>query len=136
MCNWSSSHLSRPYTLMLLSCCHYFKHWNHMWFIGWLKHWNTCCCHYHTKLRELMVVVNDMQCTRKGNHDMCPCTCKEVCNAQSAESSRSRWFAHLSIFSGLNAMWMSILCQKPPLSLWHATRCLEGECFGIWNHHF
>jgi hypothetical protein len=23
---------------------------------------------------------------------------------------------------------MSILCEKPPLSPWHAKRCLEGEC--------
>ncbi len=51
-----------------------------------------------------MVDVNDMRCTMKGSHDMCPCTCKEVCNAQSVESSTSRCSAHLFVFSGLIIM--------------------------------
>jgi hypothetical protein len=80
-------------------------------------------------LRVLMVVVNDMQCTGKGIHDMCPFICKEVCNAhQGGESSISKCYAHLFVFSGLIIMCMSVLCQKPPLFLWHAKRCLESEC--------
>ncbi len=60
---------------------------------------------------------------------MCPCTSKQVCNAhQDVEFSISWCYAHLSIFSGLTTMWISILCEKPPLFPWHAKRCLEGEC--------
>ncbi len=76
-----------------------------------------------------MVAVNDMWHAGKGIHDMCPCTCKKVCNAhQDVKLSMSKCFAHLCIFSGLIVMWMSILCGKPPLPPWHVKRCLEGEC--------
>jgi hypothetical protein len=48
------------------------------WFMQRLKEFNTYCCWYHTKLKELKNGFNNMQL--HGPHKACTCQCSEVCN--------------------------------------------------------
>jgi hypothetical protein len=83
---------------------------------------------YHIELKELMLVVNDMQTMGKGVHDTCDYTRAETCHAQidTVGLSTIRHNAtNYSIFHGLIVMWTLVLCPKLVLFLIHAKACLE-----------
>ncbi len=48
------------------------------WFVKCMK-WNTCCCHYHTKLVELKIGLNNMLSKIGIIHANCACRCVDVC---------------------------------------------------------
>jgi hypothetical protein len=93
------------------------------WFIRRLTTWNTCCCRYHTELGMLLIALNDLQKDLHGIHANCLCICNQVC----IESSNHGCMACTSQFSGLIALWSSVLCPIRPLHLWHKRECLLGE---------
>ncbi len=50
------------------------------WFVCQLKIWNTCYCRYHTKLKELLHGLNEMQSLGNGIHTNCNCKFGEAYN--------------------------------------------------------
>ncbi len=90
--------------------------------------WNTCCCHYHTKFKLLVNGLNDMQSDLVGIHTACLCKCPKVCAMEVKSVPNCPWYVQFSLFSGIRNLWMSIMCVKPPDSMWHKSKCLLGEC--------
>jgi hypothetical protein len=61
--------------------------------------------------------------------------CMEVCVMEVQGAPNCPCFIQSSLFSGIANLWMSIMCVKPPDSMWHKSKCLLGECpnCGIQN---
>ncbi len=90
--------------------------------------WNTCCCHYHTKLKLLVNGLNDMQNDPAGIHTACLCEYPEVCVVEVKGAPNCPCFVQSSLFSGITNLWMSMMCVKPPDSMWHKSKCLLRKC--------
>lgn len=52
------------------------------WFVKHTKKWSTCCCHYHIKLMERCIDLNNMHSKSGGVHGHCPCKCIDICHSR------------------------------------------------------
>jgi hypothetical protein len=69
-----------------------------------------------------MIALDVMRSSKEGVHLCCLCDCSDVCGGTGMCE------AHLHLYERLTNLWISILCKKDDLSIWHNQDCLLGKC--------
>lgn len=83
------------------------------------KERNVCCCRYHIQVLFLLEAFNAFRDPNRGAHTLFHCVCQcSVCG------STAEGICHVggSRFSGVTAMWTSILCDKAEDAEYHKIR--------------
>jgi hypothetical protein len=109
------------------------------WFIRRLKEWNTCYCHYHQEIRELLNGFNEMRTDDNGLHskgESCKCTCPQVCTipVQTCVPTAELPIyprlcqSKLMTYTDVTELWQSLLCPIEGCGPWLQKLCLMEKC--------
>lgn len=89
------------------------------------KERNVCCCRYHVEVLFLLEALNAFRDPCTGAHVLFQCSCEcVVCgfhNGGHCKAGETR-------FSGVTALWESLLCPKAEDAEFHRPECLLGSC--------
>ncbi len=86
-----------------------------------------CCCHYHTKLVELKIGLNNMCSKTNGIHANCACRCVDVCYPIDVQDV-GNCCANQITFARLVDLSSSIFCAKLVVDELHKQDCLMDDC--------
>jgi len=73
-----------------------------------------------------MLGLDNVRSLGKGVHGDCACSC-EVYKPKIKFEGQQSCCAHLSLFNGIIALWMLVLCSKEEFDLFHKKVCLMAN---------